>query len=439
MAQDGQEKATVGAAGLPVDFDPTAYLQLNPDVAAANLDPAEHWREHGAAEGRGYHQRDPDVSSRAAAFWTDVHPSPSQASPLHLASHPAEIQPSSRRVCERLLDAYRHSVRSRKDHQKNATTDLWTPILQSGLRALADALDSGDVNGVLQFMLDFGREYTWFGGITTGIDGYSSRDLNSQAVAHAYFDKLVCLAEAVGALPVDNPEQGRGADWALNMTRPVDEVVQRIQERTGISITPPLGIVPIHGLLTAAGPIHYRHINAVYTALRVAALTEDGDAVCEYGGGLGLVPIYLTRHGSRRYVLFDLPLVNVLSGYVLAIALGEDAVTFEGEDGDGPVFITAGWNCQQPPIGEFALSLNQDSFPEIDPAIVSDYMTAIHHTTVGHLLSINHESSHHTAGNAQHVPVPTTLDNDSRFTRMYRMPYWLRRGYVEELYATRTA
>jgi hypothetical protein len=36
--------------GLPTHFDPVAYLRANPDVAAANMDPAHHWLEFGWRE-----------------------------------------------------------------------------------------------------------------------------------------------------------------------------------------------------------------------------------------------------------------------------------------------------------------------------------------------------------------------------------------------------
>lgn len=40
--------------GLPADFDVEAYLLHNPDVAAAKVDPTEHFLRHGLAEGRRY-------------------------------------------------------------------------------------------------------------------------------------------------------------------------------------------------------------------------------------------------------------------------------------------------------------------------------------------------------------------------------------------------
>ena len=40
--------------GLPPGFDPVAYLIFNPDVAAARMDPVQHYLSHGAREGRRF-------------------------------------------------------------------------------------------------------------------------------------------------------------------------------------------------------------------------------------------------------------------------------------------------------------------------------------------------------------------------------------------------
>jgi len=40
------------ATGLPEDFDAEAYLEINPDVRAAGLNPGDHFQRHGRAEGR---------------------------------------------------------------------------------------------------------------------------------------------------------------------------------------------------------------------------------------------------------------------------------------------------------------------------------------------------------------------------------------------------
>ena len=49
---------------LPPDFDPATYLALNPDVAAAGVDPALHYLTFGVAENRRY---------RDTAHWNKMH------------------------------------------------------------------------------------------------------------------------------------------------------------------------------------------------------------------------------------------------------------------------------------------------------------------------------------------------------------------------------
>ncbi len=53
--------------GLPICFDPQLYLEANPDVAAAGMDPAAHYRRFGKAERRPIRPVTPTVTDRAAA------------------------------------------------------------------------------------------------------------------------------------------------------------------------------------------------------------------------------------------------------------------------------------------------------------------------------------------------------------------------------------
>jgi hypothetical protein len=39
---------------FPEGFDPRVYLELNPDVRAAGIDPKRHYLRHGLDEGRPY-------------------------------------------------------------------------------------------------------------------------------------------------------------------------------------------------------------------------------------------------------------------------------------------------------------------------------------------------------------------------------------------------
>src|SRR5262249_46915772 len=148
--------------------------------------------------------------------------------------------------------------------------------------------------------------------------------------------------------------------------------------------------------------------------------------------------LYLHRFGRSDYTLYDLPIVNAVSAYFLIGALGDEAVCLEGEPArPNMVKIKTGESCRREPDKAFTLALNQDSFPEIDETVVRDYLREIRRTTTKYFLSINHEVEHAKTVGANHLNVSTLLSGEAGFQRFYRMPYWLRRGYVEELYAIR--
>jgi hypothetical protein len=110
-------------------------------------------------------------------------------------------------------------------------------------------------------------------------------------------------------------------------------------------------------------------------------------------------------------------------------------VCLEGEPQlESAVKIRAYWNCAQMDDKSIKLTANQDSFPEIDRALFDQYVKEIHRFTQKEFLSINHESEAVISGSTRHLNVSKVLRDDPRFKRQYRMPYWLHRGYVEELY-----
>lgn len=51
---------------LPIDFDPFHYLELNPDVKEAGIDPYEHYLKHGEIEGRHFRLGNPSAEELKA-------------------------------------------------------------------------------------------------------------------------------------------------------------------------------------------------------------------------------------------------------------------------------------------------------------------------------------------------------------------------------------
>jgi putative sugar O-methyltransferase len=160
--------------------------------------------------------------------------------------------------------------------------------------------------------------------------------------------------------------------------------------------------------------------------------------VCEIGAGTGRVAYWALRNGVRAYTIFDLPHVNVVQGYYLSKGLGPDRVALFGEpapaDGASMGRVLPAHAIRDETVRQYDLVLNQDSFPEIHVGTVREYLAWVRKVCRGHFLSVNHESKPRWAHGLQQLSVPEVIDEVGGFHRVDRFPYWLRRGYVAELY-----
>ena len=147
--------------------------------------------------------------------------------------------------------------------------------------------------------------------------------------------------------------------------------------------------------------------------------------ILEIGGGLGRTAFYANELGLCDYTLIDIPLAMVSQGYFLGCGLGPEAIAFDGEGG-----AAAGRLRLLPPDTfldaneQYDIVLNADSLTEFDLAVASRYVDKIR-DCAGAFLSINHEYNK--------FRVRDLLQPELRRGRYQRVPYWMRRGYVEEL------
>ncbi len=374
------------------------------------------------------------ASARSRQDYVVSHHCPKGRPSTELVRVRARELPTRTGTARRLLDAY--SLAHKEESvagvsQKN--NDLWTELVRNELGDLLDILDKDDEEALAAYLMHFGEKHTWFGGLTFSMDdyGFSENRLESR-VALAYLDKLVCLAEALGVLPVELPEHGR---WGENIYSDPALLVSAIENQLGIEITPPSGAIFVAGIQAGKGVYHYRHINAAYTAHLISSLIPIGGRVAEYGGGLGAVALYAGRLGYRDYTLFDLPITNLFAGHFLINSLGADSVSLFGEQQrNDSIKILPYWKCASIHSGHFDLSLNQDSFPEIDVDLVNYFLREIQRTTRGFLLSINHEAQSSMTDTKRQLNVSALLAQTPGYRRISRCRYWLREGYVQEVY-----
>lgn len=352
---------------------------------------------------------------------------------IELARVAAIDRPERQSEARRLLDAYKRATASESTSTfaRASDDDLWTNLVRRELGELLDILAADDASRLAKYLLNFGEEYVWFGGLTFALDGYTGSTDETRA-AQIYFEKAVCLAEAVGALPMEHPEHGR---WGENLYAKPDAVMLAIESELGISIAPPAGASFVAGIKTSLGVFNYRHLNAIYTAHLLSRLVPGGSAVAEYGGGLGTVGLYCRRMGIRDYTLYDLPITNLFSGNFLINALGSDAVTLFGETPRSDTMkVMPFWTCATAAGGAYDLSLNQDSFPEIDAGLVRRLLQEIGRSTRGLFVSINHEAQSDMTETEKQLNVSNMLKGNEGFRSLSRKKYWLREGYAEEVY-----
>src|SRR5207248_2501785 len=140
---------------------------------------------------------------------------------------------------------------------------------------------------------------------------------------------------------------------------------------------------------------------------------------------------YAYKLGIRDYSIFDLPYINVLQGYFLLKAL-PNSVSLYGEK-QKAIKIMPDFMFGKSLKNRFDLVLNADSFPEINIETVRNYLKDIKKNTKKYLLIINQEGESSFAAIKQSVVSKIVLDIGG-FSKVYRFPFWVRKGYVEELY-----
>lgn len=298
-------------------------------------------------------------------------------------------------------------------------------------RCLADG-DSDQLAAQLRWACQ--TELTYGLGVSrSGYDALAGGGEGAQMYLFVIWDRLLRLAEALGVVPVENPEQGR---YGENLALPLDEVVRGIEAQLACRISRPR-VMGLFGISWGNELIDARVPDDVYTAHRVQLMAKGRriKTVAEIGGGLGGLALQGIRLGVEQWRVFDLPIVSVLQGYFLIRTLGPDQVRLFGEPFTGQrVEVLPYWEFhRQTPV---ELVVNRDSFPEIQRDQAISYLTTMQNWCVGtNFYSINQEGMA-LAGRAdlrQLLTSQLTNEHTEAF-RATRSPYWIRKGYVEEVF-----
>jgi hypothetical protein len=340
-------------------------------------------------------------------------------------------------ICKRLLDAF-HCSHADTAAGATQSEDLWSEI-ERQQRELFDVLERRNPEELAAYLCNMSRQDATIG----TVQGSHEFDRITHDAQYRTFlalmakDKLVSLAEALGVLACENPEQG---SFGQSLHLDIDVIVDGISRRLGIPFVPPGidgGLLKIRG---SAGLYSERDINALFTAHLLSRQLRDRDrrSVLEIGGGSGRVAYWSRRLGIREYTIVDLPHINVVQGFYLLKSLPDVDVKLAGEppvrDARDCISIMPNHAIASVPSRSVDLVLNQDSFPEIGRETVLAYLEWIKRVSTTYFLSINHESKPPYADNRSQISVPELVDAVGGFALEQRELYWLRRGYVSMLY-----
>jgi len=351
-----------------------------------------------------------------------------------------EITDNDVAISKRLLHSYHHAIELVPAADKSS--DIWDFIYQKQKKFIS-CLKRNDPEELAIYLNAMHRLDATIG-TTQGEYEYFNikyNPLRRVFIKRLIKDKLLSLCYSIGALPIENPEQG---GWGMHASLPADELLFSLKNAIDFDIKPPDIDGGLFKLVTSYGFFHDRDFTSIYTALLLKNITSDQKDVhfCEIGAGTGRVAYWINRIKPSRYTIIDLPHINVLQGYYLLKSSHFEDVTLFGENESyhkpdvhsNKLSILPNFVIGSIPDKHFDLCLNQDSFPEMDISTIKNYVNFISRTVKSNFLSINHESPVQTKSFVQNS-VSDLLNCDPNFNKIFRNPFWMRKGYVEELYS----
>jgi hypothetical protein len=263
-------------------------------------------------------------------------------------------------------------------------------------------------------------------GFDTTVADFTKSLIASEATSRGYAKtckmKLLTLGDALGVTGLDNPESYCAHPEPAPAPE-TDELLERIERALGFRIDFPNPFPNEFGLATKRGIAGYRAINALYQAHRIKTLVARirNPRILEIGGGTGRTAYYAHKLGLKNYSIVDLPFTAISQGYFLGRTLGLDSIAADGDPETTDAVKLYAPETFFARRERYDLIVNVDSLTEMGLEAASAYGKAIH-SRAARFLSINHESNEFTV---RQLP---------GFAPETRYPYWMRRGYVEELY-----
>lgn len=336
-------------------------------------------------------------------------------------------------LCKRLIDAYSQA----KASGPGRTADgMWAWIGDVRQHRLADTLDHGDPTKLAQLMASMFAEDFVLGMAAGPLIRSTRSGPSGRAWGLKCLDGLVSLAESLGTVAVENPEQGSaGPAFDSGLEALVQAVEDNLDVRLDFpEVGAPCGLAIGDRLISPDMPDQVYAAACLKQHLQASSSSEiaSNPDCLEIGGGYGSMCYWFLRLNKRvgSYTIIDLPLVNVIQAYFLGKALGTDEISLFGESAARvrvlPTFAL-------PDLSPVDIVANKDSMPEMPEEAMMDYLSWTSANCRSLFYSYNQETASEFLGESQGI-VHSAVARVGGFKRLSRNRAWIREGYVEELY-----
>lgn len=277
-----------------------------------------------------------------------------------------------------------------------------------------------------------------------GFDAMSAKtpilqtDPHEKAMAAAGpLDRLLRLCDALSLIDVFNKENAAEVDQQIaritvytpeKTDQLIDKLIEYFAKRTSSPLWFPNPFAGEYGLKTERGILSPRAIFDLYLAIRINDLCGSTPKILQIGQGTGRSVYFQFLLGFSSYCLIDLPIPTMVSTYFNGLNIPPEEIWLYGEEFSGQRISFLPANDISAATGRrFEIGVNVDSFVEMSGDIQHRYLDLIRETSQ-FFLSIQRESK------SENETVSKLVYQDLGVPRRYRFPYWLRNGYVEELY-----
>lgn len=243
---------------------------------------------------------------------------------------------------------------------------------------------------------------------------------------------LIMLDHALGINGIKNPEGYRNGIYPhTSADKSSDtEILSNIEKAIGFKIHLPSFIGGLNETKTDYGIYSMRHLCYLWVAKRIIdMLPERTCRIIEIGGGIGLLGYFLDKLGYYDYTVIDLAHQNAIQSYFLYKNLPERDIILSKETDDPyddrykkSIKILHTSDFKNAPSSRYDIMINMDGLTEFSINTAKAYA---HSNCAPLFFSINHEVNFFRV--IQIVPPIKKL--------VYRNLFWLRKGYVEELYS----